>query len=200
MTNYEFKPKQCPEDYGWHRRGYLPHFDGPGYPQFVTFRLCDSMPQNLLAEWRAHAVSDAAFRKRIEAYLDRGHGECWLKNGAVATIGRDALRFHDGARYALGPWVIMPNHAHVLLSPFEGHHLPDVMHSIKSFTANKANKVLGRVGPFWQRESFDRYIRNIKHYAAVVRYIENNPVKAGLCVRAEDWVFGSAHERSDLGG
>jgi REP element-mobilizing transposase RayT len=67
-----------------------------------------------------------------------------------------------------------------------------IAHSIKSFTAHEANKILGRTGQFWQHEPFDRYIRNAKHYVSVIRYIEDNPVKAGLCARPEDWPFSSA--------
>ena len=70
--------------------------------------------------------------------------------------------------------------------------LPDIMHAITSFTANAANKLLRRSGKFWQRESFDRYIRNYKHLESVIRHIENNPVKAGLCKKKEDWSWSSA--------
>ena len=52
--------------------------------------------------------------------------------------------------------------------------------------------MLGRTGQFWQHEPFDRYIRNATHYRNVVSYIENNPVKAGLCKQASDWRFSSA--------
>jgi REP element-mobilizing transposase RayT len=113
----------------------------------------------------------------------------------VATIVRDSLVFYDGKKYELNSWVIMPNHGHVLLTPMENEHLPDILHSIKSYTALKANRFLGRKGQFWQHESFDRYIRDQNHYSAVIRYIENNPVKAGLCSRPEEWQFGSAYER-----
>ncbi len=195
--DYNFKPKLTREDYGWHCRGYLPHFDGPQQPQFITFRLFDSMPQKLLKKWRNEITDDVEFRKKIEAYLDAGHGECWLRNEAVASLVRDSLSFHDGEKYRLISWVLMPNHAHVLLSPFEDIHLPDILHSIKSYTAQEANKLLGRKGQFWQRESFDRYIRNENHFLAVIRYIENNPVKAGLCDRPEEWPFSSASKKSD---
>ena len=194
MTDYNFKPKLSRQDYGWHRR-HLPHFDGPRQTQFVTFRLFDSMPQELLDRWRMECEDDIEFRKRIEGFLDTGYGECWLKLEPVAQIVRDAMIFHDRAKYDLISWVIMPNHVHVLLTPEEDVHLPDALHSIKSYTALKANKFLKRDGQFWQHESFDRYIRNNKHYVAVIRYIENNPVEAGLCGQSEEWRFGSAFER-----
>src|SRR5690606_19456972 len=104
-------------------------------------------------------LDDSLLRKKIERYLDAGYGECWLRSHEVASVVREALLFHHGAKYELVAWVIMPNHVHLLLRPREGVHLPDILHSIKSYTAQKANRILGRSGAFWQRESFDRYIR-----------------------------------------
>lgn len=198
MTDFNFKPKLDRDDYGWHDRGYLPHFDGPQQTQFVTFRLYDSLPQSVLERYRTECSEDSKFRKSIERYLDTGYGACWLRIPEVATIVRDSLKFNDGTKYRLISWVLMPNHVHLLLTPNENVHLSDILHSIKSFTAQKANKLLGRKGQFWQHESFDRYIRGYRHFAAVVRYIEQNPVKARLCHKPEEWVFSSAFEKSKI--
>ncbi len=192
MVDHRFKPRLNREDYGWHNRGYLPHFDGPEQTQFLTFRLCDSMPQELLDVWRRETVSDAQFRKRVERYLDAGAGSCWLRNPDVAAMVNRSIQFHHSRKYDLESWSVMPNHAHVLLTPLAGFHLDEIEHSIKSYTANEANKLLGRTGQFWAAECFDRYIRDWRHFRAVVRYIENNPVKARLCRRPEDWPFSSA--------
>jgi hypothetical protein len=54
-------------------------------------------------------------------------------------------------------------------------------------------------GAFWQDDYFDRYIRDEAHYRRVVRYIENNPVKAGLVRTAAEWPWSSAHYRSQEG-
>jgi len=197
MTDYNFKPKEGRSDFGWYGKNKLPHFDGDEVEQFVTFRLFDSMPQEVLERWRSEPLSDAVFRRRVERYLDAGYGACWLREAAIAQIVQDALIFNDQKRYHLISWVIMPNHGHVLFRPLAGVHVPDAMHSIKSYTATQANKVLGRTGRFWQSESFDRYIRNFRHRASVIRYIENNPVKVGLCVRPEEWRWSSAY-RSPL--
>jgi len=193
-----FKPKLYETDYGWHLRK-LPHLDAESTTQFVTFRLCDSMPQTLLEKWRKESDDDARFRKRIESFLDSGHGVCWLKETAVAEMIAETLKFHEGKKYRLHAWVIMPNHGHLLLTPLPGVHLPSVMHSIKSYTAQMANKILKRKGQFWQHESFDRYIRDSRHFNAVVRYIENNPVKAGLCESAVERMYGSAYDRHSRG-
>jgi len=134
-------------------------------------------------------------RRRVEAYLDQGHGNCYLKDSRIATIVQDALLFHDQTKYRLAAWSVMPNHVHLLCTPCEEHHLAEIMHSLKSYTASQANKLLDHKGRFWQKEYFDRYARNARHYANVVSYIENNPVKAWLCENPEDWPFSSASFR-----
>ena len=138
-------------------------------------------------------IKDADFRRRIEYYLDQNYGEGWLRIAAVADIVQETLFKWDGEKYRLISWVIMPNHGHILLSPFEGISLSDIMHSIKSFTAHAANKILDRKGHFWAKEYFDRYIRDQRHFASTIKYIENNPVKARLCKLPEEWPYGSAH-------
>jgi REP element-mobilizing transposase RayT len=183
----------------WHSRGYLPHVDDDRLVQFVTFRLADSMPQEVLERWRqdlaSGLVTDADLRRRIETYLDQNYGSAALKDPRIANVLQETLLKWDGKRYRLLAWVIMPNHAHILIEIFDGIALSDVMHSIKSYTAHEANRILDRKGRFWSKEYFDRYIRNGRHFAAVVRYIEDNPVKAGLCSRPEDWRFSSAARR-----
>ena len=103
--------------------------------------------------------------------------------------------FFDGERYAMHAWVIMPNHVHALFTPARDRSLSDIMLSWKSFTSRKANELLGRSGRFWQEDYFDRYVRDEAHYGDVRAYIENNPVKAGLCAIPEEWPFGSARFR-----
>ena len=183
----------------WHSRGYIPHFDAGENTQFITFRLADSMPHNVLAKWRGdlenEVITDADFRRRIETYLDQNYGSSALRDRRIASVVQETLLKWDGERYKLFSWVIMPNHAHILLQNQEGHRISSIMHSIKSFTAHEANKILGRNGKFWSTEYFDRYIRDHRHFAATIKYIEQNPVKARLCRDAEDWEFGNAHFR-----
>lgn len=186
---------------GWHDRGYLPHFDGGEITQFITVHLGDALPKAVIDRWKLELEKETDEEKkmqlywRAEKYVDQGFGECYLRIEPVANIVRDAFKYYDGVKYTLIAWVIMPNHFHILLRPFEGVLLEKIIHSIKSFSAQKANKLLGRTGKFWQEEYFDRYIRDAKHFAATVKYIEMNPVKANLCAAPEDWPFGSASER-----
>lgn len=138
----------------------------------------------------------AANMERIRIFnqmLDKGYGAAWLNNTAVAEIVQNSLLFFDGQRYSLHAWVIMPNHVHALFTPMEEWTVAKILHSWKSFSAREANKILGRVGVFWQREYFDRAIRDEQGFNTAVAYIENNPVKAGLCQVAEEWQFSSAY-------
>ena len=159
------------------------------------------MPQFVLAQWRAELQhlptreSDLERRKRIDAYLDRGYGSCFLQDPRVAAMMQEALLYFDRERYGLHAWCVMPNHVHTLLTPKASWGLGQIAHSWKSFTAHEANKLLNRSGEFWQTEPFDRYIRNEQHFRNAVAYIENNPVKAGLCAQPEDWLWSSARWR-----
>jgi REP element-mobilizing transposase RayT len=187
---------------GWHSRGYLPHFDDGESTQSVTFRLFDSLPIERLKEWKAELASlppdqeSAEYRRRVEEYVNRGYGEAWLRRAEVASLVESALLYFDNERYALHAWVVMPNHVHALLTPMD-RSLASVLHSWKTFTAREANRIIDRRGTFWQPDYFDTYVRHERQFYASVEYIENNPVAARLCARAQDWPFSSARQRSD---
>jgi putative DNA methylase len=159
------------------------------------------MPQTLLEQWqRDLALESVEFeeelRWRMEAYLDQGYGACHLSDVRIAKVVQDSLLHFDTERYRMSAWVIMPNHVLLLAAPCYGYALSDIMHSIKSYTAQQANRILGRKGRFWFEDYFDRYIRNAKHFENAVDYIESNPVRAGLCSAASEWRFGSAWLRA----
>jgi putative transposase len=115
-----------------------------------------------------------------------------MRNNRVAAMIQNELLFRDGRIYRLSSWVVMPNHIHFLMTRFENIELADIMQSFKSLTAHKANRILRRKGQFWMQDYFDRYIRNAEHFAKAVAHIENNPVKAKLSKKPEDWPFSSA--------
>jgi type I restriction enzyme R subunit/putative DNA methylase len=185
----------------WRSRGYLPHFETREKMQSITFRLADSLPQSKLDELRQeltvlpHEKQVFERRKRIETWLDAGMGCCALRHPAVAQVVQDTLLRFDGERYRLIAWCIMPNHVHVLIRPET--ELSRIVQSWKSYTGRWAlerNAELGLGVPgkaFWMREYWDRFIRDEKHFAAVVEYIHNNPVKAELCSTAEEWQWSS---------
>ncbi|MCW5555570.1 MAG: DNA polymerase III subunit alpha [Verrucomicrobiae bacterium] len=181
----------------------LPHWQQEGATYFVTFRLADSLPQDVYRSWRdereraLHEAKQATidseekkaelleqiaeeYAEKLERHLDQGIGECWMQRPEVSQIVENALRHFDGDRYLLGSYVVMPNHVHVLVRPAMEHKLLDILQSWKSFTAKEANKVLGRSGEFWQPESFDHIVRNEQQLEKFGCYIEENPMRAGL--------------------
>ena len=204
---------------GFHFRGKLPHLKKEGATYFVTFRLADSLPAHEVARLkrereaileRARAAKDpltwheesqllAWYCDKVEALLDAGHGACWMSKPEVAELVANAMKFFEGKRYELGTWVIMPNHVHVVVCPLPEHTLSEILHSWKSYTSKQANEVLCREGTFWQKESYDHWVRDDDEAARLVGYVENNPVKAGFCKRAEDWRWSSAYERRGVG-
>jgi REP element-mobilizing transposase RayT len=189
-------------DAGWHSRGYLPHFDGGEIAQTLNLHLADSLPQTVLRAWMNELAKDspsnmdAVLRRRIERYLDQGYGSCALRDARVAGMVQKSLLHFDGERYHLSAWVVMPNHVHMLVRPDGEWSLSTIMKSLKSFTSHEANKMLRQTGQFWMEDYFDRYVRNAKHFDYAVAYIENNPVKARLCKKPEDWPFSSAWFRA----
>lgn len=137
------------------------------------------------------------YSEKVERYLDAGFGSCYMKDERVVEIVANALLHFEGRRYNLAAWCVMPNHAHTVVQPLGAatntggtpvppSQLPDILHSWKSFTAKEANKVLGRTGDFWQPESYDHLIRDEADFIHQVRYVLENPEKAGL--RNWKWV------------
>ena len=186
---------------GWYTRGYLPHYDKPGTLQMVTFRLADAMPATRRHEWEALLeIEDAREqRTKLEAYLDLGRGQCVLKNPRAAAAVEEVLLCFDGERYRLAAWVIMPNHVHVLVEVWR-MPIGELLKSWKGVSARAVNLVLGSSGTLWQREYWDRYIRDEAHYRKARHYIEANPVKAGLARAAEQWACSSANPKWQWSG
>jgi len=194
---------------GWHSRGYLPHFDYPGLVQSITFRMADALPLKLIAEWKRemeidrHTPADDPrmkdLRRRIDRYEDAGHGSCALRDPRAASIVENALLHFDGERYRLIAWCVMPNHVHTMIEMRDGFVLSGILHSWKSYTSKEINKLFRTKGQFWFEDYRDRYIRDERHFHVAVAYVENNPVRAGLCRVAQDWLFSSAKRREHGG-
>lgn len=173
--------------------GNLPHWEQGAVWYFVTFRLADALPtpvvreiQQQREEWKNHRDLNALtpdelaeyhrlFSERYEALLHAGNGSCLLRDQTHRACVDRALRFFEGERYRLDEYVIMPNHVHVLLKPKKSHRLFDILHSWKSFTANKINRHRGQTGQLWQHESYDHIVRHERAMNAIRRYIRENP-------------------------
>jgi putative transposase len=185
---------------GWHERGYLPHRDAPGLTQFVTLRLADSYPRTLRSEWEAllRIENDRERRKQLEAYLDKGRGQCTLREPRIAGLVDEAFRFYHGWRYDLHAWVVMPNHVHALFT-VQGRPLSSIMRDLKGYTARQANRLLRRRGRLWAEDYWDTYMRDSRQELRARRYIESNPVKALLARDPTGWPWSSARFRDENG-
>ncbi|MBK8655221.1 MAG: hypothetical protein IPN20_15245 [Haliscomenobacter sp.] len=142
---------------------------------------------------------------RFDALLDAvQYGPDYLRQPAVAETVQKELHRFNGVLYDLLAYCIMPNHAHILIDTslqlpvqFEDAELEGlnykpldvVMKRIKGPSAVAANRLLGRQGKFWQRESYDHFVRNEQELNNIIRYILENPVKAGFASHWEAWPF-----------
>ena len=185
---------------GWHENGYLPHRDEPGLIQFVTFRLADAFPAELRSEWEGllQIEDDRKRRIELEAYLDKGRGECHLRRADIAAMFESSLLFRHDVQYDLRAWVIMPNHVHLLFL-VQDVQMWQLVDAWKGYTAKEANKILGRKGQFWQEGYWDTYMRDGEHEARTQRYIENNPTKVKLVTSPKEWPWSSARFRDAYG-
>lgn len=188
-------------------RRYLPHFQPAGVTFFVTGRLYGSLPQEALRKLKEEKVSaynrikreckheatrEEEIRKlhkrhfaKWDQYLDANTNEPqWLANPAVALIVKTAFHYFDKKSYDLVAYCVMPNHFHLVIDTSDEIRytkpLYAILHSLKSFTGNEANKVLSRKGTFWQEESYDHVIRDAREFKNTITYTLENPVKAGL--------------------
>lgn len=192
------------EPKGHHQRGYLPHRDYAGALQAITFREADSLPAHVIDKWKQElkslldspdddtkANATKELHRRIARYEDAGHGNCHLRQPAIAGIVQDRLIEGHGAAYHLIAWCVMPNHVHVLIRQGDNASLGKIVRSWKGRSARLINLALQRKGSLWEIDYFDRAIRDQDHYWRAIAYIHRNPVKAGLVKDSADWPFSS---------
>jgi putative transposase len=100
----------------------------------------------------------------------------------------------DKGRYHLHAFVLMPDHIHLLLTPAETISLEKAMQYIKGGFSFRLKSKLG----VWQPSFYLRRIEDSRDYEAHLRYIHENPVRAGLCAKPEDYLYSSACKRIDI--
>ena len=172
----------------------LPHWQPEGVAYFVTWRLAGSLPVAAVAHlWTTRGAAFVAGDTLLDA---AGSGPRWLTQPVVATaVVRVLQEGVNAGRYELGAWVLMPNHVHLLLQPIDT--LPRQIAWIKGRTAFEVHRILQRSGACWAKDYFDHWIRDRDEWEKVIRYVERNPVKAGLCASPEDWQWSSARQKRD---
>ena len=179
----------------------LPHWRQDGTTYFVTSRLNDSVPQPIADEWRRkrdvwlhqhgatchadlaaewHLDYNRLFTDTFHQLLDAGHGECLLGRRDLAEMLVQRMIAGHGTCYALGAWVIMPNHFHAIVEPAEGSVLGEIVRHWKGGSAFAIHRALGRRGTLWQKEPFDHIVRSEAQLKRLSSYVAENPGKANL--------------------
>ena len=162
-------------------------------------------------EWHCH--KQKLLFAFIDRLLDSSPYATHLRNPEAASIVCDAFRYFAEDRYDLWAFVVMPSHHHWYFTPREAwasrqpthdrrgvRRTPRevICHSIQSYTANHCNRLLGRSGSFWLGETYDHFVRDEAEALRIIRYIENNPVKAGFVESPQNWQYSSAYVRQQL--
>ncbi len=189
-----------PPDNYFHRN--LPHYHPNDAPYFVTFRLKNSLSRmeverlKLSFSENTNSVAYARFFKDYDALLGAAkRGPKYLARPDICAVVRNSFTYIEDRWLDLIAYSIMPNHVHFVGSLKGERSLSQIMHSLKGFTAREANRLLGKTGiPFWQPESYDRVIRKGRLASSVI-YTLNNPVKAGLVERWDQWPGNYLAER-----
>ena len=146
-------------------------YDGP---QGQWRKALENIPSKEQFQFHKH------FNRQVQNCLDRGLGECGLRQSACVDIVQQELFSRDGLGYDLGDYVLMPNHVHVLLTPRPGEELEDILKKVKGASAVACNRLLGRTGTFWQADSYDHIVRTLDELLFFREYIANNPKQAGI--------------------
>ncbi|MDP4584638.1 MAG: transposase [Verrucomicrobiales bacterium] len=192
----------------------LPHWEQTGVTYFITFRLGDSIPQSQLKSWKAersHWISrhpepwteseEAEYHRRFSAEIDRlldqGTGSCLLRKPDAAATLSGVLTHSHKKLYFMHAFVIMPNHVHLLASLDDETSLAEKVKIWKGVSANRINQIVRREGDLWQKNYFDRIIRDHGHFIRVARYIRTNPEK-GMVKQGEFLLWESEQVRAML--
>ena len=188
-------------------RGRLPHWEVEDGRYFVTIHLAGAIPDEAAEQIRllsenfskrptaVEAASDFALSRTIfremENWLDRAEDKLLLARPDLAEMIMEAIQHRvQTHRWMLHQFVIMPNHIHLFLSVITGT-LKDSLEDFKRWTGHQAGKLADLPdGRFWQDEWFDHWSRSDEQDENIIRYIIDNPCKAGLVARAEDWPYG----------
>lgn len=178
---------------------------------WVIFRLADALPPDLVTAVRAE-VEEAnraeggdetsqrrRMAQRLEAELDAGHGDCWLRDEQVARLVQSALQAGHGRRYTLRAWSILPNHLHVVFTVNDGVDAGAMVRDWRSYTTSQVNLALDRGAvELWDRMPYLRALEDEGEVMRRIRNVEFRAVNAKLCRRPRDWRWSSAHESAPV--
>ena len=188
-------------------RGRLPHWEVEDGRYFVTIHLAGAIPKQ--GEERIQQISiDLQQResrtandnglplmrtifREMEQWLDRPDHNTLLNEPSIANMVIEAIQHRvQTNRWQVFEYVIMPNHIHLFLSVLQGT-LKESIEDFKRWTGHQASSLVDLPsGRFWQDEWFDHWSRSDEQDERIMRYIQDNPVTAGLDKTFREWKYG----------
>ncbi|MFO0976681.1 MAG: transposase [Planctomycetaceae bacterium] len=151
--------------------------------------------------WRHHLQSldqsrqdefHSTVSSRWHDELDKCYGSCVLKDPTVSRIVADSFLKFDGEQYWLTDFVIMPNHAHLLVAFADDQTMLTQCEAWKRFTGRQINQLKNSAGRFWQQDGFDHLVRSLEQFRYLRHYIAENPKKA--CLKAGEYFLYSCDD------
>ena len=190
-------------------RNRLPHWEINEATYFITIRCHGSIPRqgqnrireisNSISKIDSNSEQHSQLQRTIfatcEKYLDHGYGFSPFRDNAITGTFLSILKkWAEEAKWKIATYCVMPNHIHLLASKHneQSLNLKAYVSQLKGRSSRILNMKLARSGAFWQPDWFDRWVRNESEYNKTAAYIQNNPVKAGLVGKQEDYPFSSA--------
>jgi putative transposase len=145
-------------------------------------------PASILSHARTFFVTSSTWEKRNLSQSDRA-AELFLKT---------LYEYRSQGKFKLHEFVVMPYHFHLLLTVGGDMTVERAVQFVKGGFAFRAGKELGIRAPFWQKGFSEVRVLDTEHYTHTREYIRDNPVKTGLAVRAEDYLYSSARPGLEL--
>ncbi len=186
--------------------GRLPHWEVEDGRYFATIHLAGAIPSAGRNRIRSFADQLAKLTNRdetwlqvqrkifkeMEDWLDRSEHVTHLRRTEVASMLCESIRHREErGDWHVFQYVVMPSHVHLFFE-LVGASLKSALQDFKRWTGHQAMKLLNHAGDrFWQREWFDHWSRSDEEDERIIRYIRENPVKAGLVAHYRDWPHGS---------
>ncbi|MBZ5593359.1 MAG: transposase [Acidobacteriia bacterium] len=123
-----------------------------------------------------------------------------LNEGELAVLADTLSSVRAKTVVAVCAYVLMPDHWHAILLPFETSSISGVMHRIKISSAQRIRKIRAFPAPIWQSRFYDHILRTRREFDQTLEYIHQNPVERRLVQNSLDWKWSSASWLKDRSG
>jgi len=157
-------------------RKQLFHYSQLNSYQFVTFRTQASI-DDFLIRMKDSPLDESQKQLAMDKYIDTSNKGRLLNNEVIQLV-IEYCKSLEPELYQLICLSVMPNHLHILFE--QKQNMSTIMQQLKGGLSFKINQQLNLKGNLWERNYFDKVIRDEKHLQVTYNYIKNNASKAKL--------------------